>query len=138
MFAAKNIRAWIKANLTGSDEDFRGSTPPQSEEEKLRQTMDDQDFMPPDLFPAEGGVNKKAVEFWVKKLIDLATCGIVAAFTWLGLRLTGRHLLPEKSKTADVVETLAPAVVWAACFLRLTLVRRREAKTRTRAPKTQK
>lgn len=138
MYAAKKIRAWINANLTGSDGDFRGGTPPLSEEEKLRQTMDDQDFMPPDLFPAEGGVNKKAVEFWVKKLIDLAASGIAAAFTWLGLRITGRHLLPEKPKTADVVETLAPAVVWAACFLRLTMVRRRQAKTRTSAHKTQK
>jgi len=128
--APSKLRAWIKTNIIGdsSTSDFRApqSPKPQSKEEQLQAEMDDLKFMPPDPFPAEGGINKKLVEFWVEKLLDLALSGIGALFVWIVLKVTGKRLFPEQPHGAEAIETIGPAIIWVVCYVRLCILRARQ------------
>lgn len=90
--------------------------------------MDDLEFMPPEPFNADGGLNRKFVEFSVGKVLDLALGGIAALCAWIALKVAGKHLFPELPRGSEAVETIAPAIVWVVCYVRLRAVRARQPK----------
>jgi hypothetical protein len=125
------IRTWIKANIIGDDNqggyktDLREPALQKSTEEKIQAAMDATEFMYPDPFLPDGGINIEFIKFWVSKFLEFVVSGLVAGFTWLVLKMTGKQPLPEQ-EGAEAVATIVPAIVWVLCFIALVIVRRRK------------
>jgi hypothetical protein len=122
--AAARVRSFIRTNFTGgADFSYNGpkAEKPQSAEEKLQAAMENTEVMPPELFTKDDHINRKFVEFFVKKLIDLVESGLAAGCTWLFFKMTGHRIFSEaEARQRELAETIAPVAMWAACFLGLT------------------
>ncbi len=122
--AVARVRSFIRTNFTGgADLSYNGpgAVKPQSPEEKLRAAMEDTEVLPPELFTGDDHINRKFIEFFVKKLIDLAKSGLAAGFTWLFVKMTGHRLYSEaEAHQRELAETIAPVAMWVVCFLALT------------------
>jgi hypothetical protein len=125
--AAAKIRSFIRTNITGgADFSYNGPIPekPRSPEEKLRAAMEDTEVMPPEPFVADDHINRKFIEFFVKKLIDLLMSGLAAGGTWLFVKMTGHRLYSEaEAHQKELAETVAPVAMWVICFGALTFRR---------------
>jgi hypothetical protein len=122
--AAARVRSFIRTNITdGADVSYNAPGPqkPQSPEEKLRAAMEDTEVLPPEPFTADDHINRKFIEFFVKKLIDLAKSGLAAGCTWLFIKMTGHQLYSEaEAHQRELAETIAPVAMWVMCFAALT------------------
>jgi hypothetical protein len=127
------VSKWIRANITGdatSGSYARKSEAVRSDgDEKIRQTIEDTEFMPPPVLNSNGDVNPAAVHFLVHNLVeiflDLLKSGVLALFAWLVFRVSGKQMAESPNQEwADKLETVAPAAIWIGCYVRLAYRRR--------------
>ena len=120
------VRAWIQTNLIGTgvaaDYTLESAEPP-SVEEELTSAMEESrnELLGPSPIGEDGEISKRAIDYWVEKLIKGLWSAVGAALAWLFWRATGKRLLTEEQEhLRDVAEVAVPLAIWIVCFLSLT------------------